>query len=372
MEGERPVILLARALEVGGAERQLVVLAQELHAVGVPVVVVVCYGLGPLGEELRQGGVPIVSIGKRHRWDLVGFLWRYVRTIRRLRPAVLYSYLVVPNLLALLGAPFIRGARIVLGLRAGTIGDGDDNWVTILAFRLVARFSFVADASISNSRAGAEFHVAQGFPASRMHVVPNGIDTGHFRPDAEGARRFRQELGVADDIPLIGMVKRMVPLKDHSTFIAACALLASRLPTARFLAIGGGEPALAARLRAEAEALGLAERLQWLGPRQDMPAIFSALTVHVSTSQSEGFPNVLGEAMACGCPCVATRAGDSTMIVGALGILVEDRAPAEVAEGVLELMRRDKPEAREACRRSIVERFSRTRLRDRTREVLGV
>lgn len=372
MPTDRPVVLLARTLRIGGAERQLAALARGLHDAGVAVVVVVLYELGPLGAELRAAGVRVIALDKRSRWDVFGFLWRYRSVMQELKPNVVYSFHLVPNALALLGRPFVPTSRVVIGLRSSSVGGRSGDALTWVLFRLVAFFSPRADAIISNSGAGASFHANFGYPRDRMTVIPNGIDTDIFAPDVIGAARVRGELGLVPDARLVGNVGRLTALKDHRTFLHACRILAAEAPSLRFAIVGDGDRSLVSALRDEAEALGISDKLLWLGMRRDMAAIYSALDVNVSTSLTEGLPNVIVEAMSCGCPCVVTPAGDSAVVVGSLGVVVPFRDASAVAEGVQRLLGGDHVALRAANREAVKRNFGSETFLRRTREVLNV
>lgn len=185
------VVLLIRSLDVGGAERQLVVLAQGLKGRGTDVRVLTFYPGGRLCGELEAAGVPVSHLRKRGRWDVVGFVWRLVRWLRRARPQVLYAFLPAANILAACVRFFLPGTRIIWGLRASNMEfDRYDGLSRVIA-RLEAKLSFLPDAIIVNSEAGRAHHLQRGYPADRMHVIENGIDTERFRFDAEGRRRLR-------------------------------------------------------------------------------------------------------------------------------------------------------------------------------------
>ena len=171
--------------------------------------------------------------------------------------------------------------------------------------------------------------------------MPNGIDTLRFRPDREAGARVRAEWGIGDDESLIGLVGRLDPMKGHACFLQAAALLCARRSGMRFVCVGDGPEHYRESLRALAGQLGLGDRLIWAGTRTDMPAVYNALDMAVSASAyGEGLPNMLGEAMACGTPCVVTRVGDSAWVVGETGVVVPPEDPAALADAWATMLRR--------------------------------
>lgn len=366
------VVILARSLDYGGAERQMIALARGLHQRGHRVVVAVLYSGGPLERDLHERGVPVEVFAKRGRWDVAGFLLRLLRFLRRERPQIVHGYLEFQNVLATAMQPF-HGGRVVWGVRASDRPLARYDWLMRVVSRVERRLSRFPGLVIANSHAGREHSVGQGFPASRVIVIANGIDTDRFRPDRAAGHRLRDELGIDRDREVVGLVGRFDPMKDHPAFLEAAARVASERPAALFLCVGTGPAAYGAALAALAERLGLGSRVIWAGARGDMPAVFNALTVAVSSSSSgEGFPNVVGEAMACGVPCVVTDVGDSARVVGDQGEVVPPGDPVALAAGIgrmLERLERDAVDAT-AVRGRIVEHFSVSRLVEQTEAAL--
>jgi glycosyltransferase involved in cell wall biosynthesis len=178
----------------------------------------------------------------------------------------------------------------------------------------------------------------RGFAAGKLTVIPNGFDTGAFRPDPVARIEVRREIGVGPGAPLIGLVARYGPVKDHPNFLRAAARLLGRFPEAHFLLCGDGVDRENAALAAAIDSLGLRDRCHLLGPRRDVARIQASLDLATSSSISEAFPLALGEAMACGVPCVATDVGDSAAIVGETGRIVPPRASRALAEAWAELL----------------------------------
>lgn len=334
------IVFLVRNLNYGGAERQLVALARGLHARGHGVAVVVFYSGGPLEPELRAAGIPVISSAKRDRWDVPDFLWRLGRTLRAERPDAVHGYLSASNTLSLLLKP-LHGGRSVWGVRASDIDPDRYDWVARLDGFVEARLARFAGLVIANSHAGRDHALQAGFPAAKTIVIPNGVDTQRFRPDPASRAKVRAELGVTPDQRLVGRVGRIDPQKDYPTFLRAMATVAAARPEARFVVVGAGPEEQLAALRSLASELGLTERLTWAGARGDMPAVYGALDLAVSSSAyGEGTPNVVAEAMACGVPCVVTDVGDSAAVAGGLGEVVPRVDPAALAAATLRMLDR--------------------------------
>lgn len=367
-------LFIIRSLGQGGAERQLTELTSGLAARGHAVAIATLYDGGALWSELAGArGVELLSLGKQSRWDGFRPFARLVRFARRFAPEVVHGYMPPANELALVVGR-LTGAKVVWGLRASNMDLEVYDRTSRLLFGLGARLSRYADLSISNSHAGLAHHAAHGYRSGRTVVVPNGIDVERFQPDRALGAPLRVEWGVPEDVPLVGIVARIDPMKDHRTFLRAAARVVAERPTTHFVSVGGASAADRAALDSEAKTLGLGARMVWAGPRRDMPAVYNALDLLVSSSAfGEGFSNSLGEAMACGIPCVATLVGDSAEVLGEVGGLAPARDDEALARAILEVLALD-GDARVAmagaARARIVARFSREVLIARTEQIL--
>lgn len=366
---EGPVVLLIRSLDIGGAERQVVQLATGLHRRGVPVQVLSFYDGGAMAAELDRAGVPRQSLGKRGRWDVFGFLYRLAVALRRARPAVAYGFLPTANTLLALLKPLLPGTLVIWGIRASAADRAQHDRAARFSYRLERAVSRLADLIIANSEAGRRQVLTLGYPRGRVVAVPNGIDTRRFRRDENGRRRVRAEWGIGDDEPLVGLVARLHPIKDHAGFLQAASLVAAEVPGARFVCVGDGPEPLWQSLRRRAAELGIEPEIVWSGRREDMPDVLSAIDVACSSSLSEGFSNALAEALSCSVPCVGTDVGDTAALIGAAGRTVPARDPAALARAIVELLRLPPParaELQALARAQVVEHFGEDALVQRT------
>ncbi|MDI1314191.1 glycosyltransferase [Prosthecobacter sp.] len=296
------IAFIIRDLGRGGAQRQLVLLACGLVREGHAVSVLHFYD-GAFRAELEAGGVQTICIHKKSRWDLAGFFFRLIKAARSARPEVLHGYLAESNLMALLLKPLCGFPRIVWGVRDSQSDAHLWGMLSKASFRLNCLLARFANLIICNSQAGCDYYAARGYPLKKMHVIPNGIDTECFTPQPHTPAKALT----------FGLVGRMNPMKDHATFLAAAALD----PHAKFIIVGSGDAAYEQKMRALAASLGIAHRITWLPAQNDMPAVYAKFDCLVNSSAfGEGFSNVIGEAMACGVPCIASNVGDSAWIIG--------------------------------------------------------
>jgi len=239
----------------------------------------------------------------------------------------------VSNSLAVMMRYFIASVRIVWGVRASNMDLDQYDWLSRWSYKLECSLSRFADTIVANSNAGKEYAVAHGFPKDKMVVIPNGIDTERFYPDKSQGVALRQAWGVAENERLIGVVGRIDPMKGIPIFLDAAVHIKQQHSQVRLVWVGSGEAKYEKEMHQLATQLGLDDVLIWAGRHTDMLAIYNALDIASSSSYGEGFPNVIGEAMACGVPCVVTDVGDSALLVGDAGVVVPAKDSRTLAEG---------------------------------------
>lgn len=321
-------------LDIGGAERMLVKLLEAVHPAIDNLVVTLCEP-GPLAAEIERLGIPVVSLGLARGEVRLAALLRAVRTLRGFRPHVLQSWMYHADLLATL--VFVMSGRPALAwnLRCADMELERYSPITRCVRGVLARLSRVPRVVVCNSRASRDAHAAYGYRPRRWELIPNGFDTAVFRPSPTAARRLREEFGLEAANRVVGMVARRDPAKDHETLLAAAARVCGVHPEVRFLLVGSGVPALAPRV----QALGLAGRVLLEEARSDVAGLTAGLDLCVlSSAFGESFPNALGEAMACGVPCVSTDVGDVADLLADCGLVVPRRDPAALAGALCEAL----------------------------------
>lgn len=332
------LLFLIRQLNDGGAQRQLLELASRLQSRGEQVSILTFYEGGTFWDQALERGLVVRSLGKGGRWALMGFYINLVRQLRAESPDAVLAYLGAANIFATLAKPFIGSTRVIWGVRAAAKDLVHGKWISEVIYRAESLLSRFADRIVVNSEAGRKFVLELGFAPDRVEVIFNGIDTDRFSHDAEQRRVFRTQWHLPESIPVLGMVGRLDPVKGHRKLLIVAKTLRKRGRKFRILIIGDGPDGFRKELQREVSEAGLQDWTVMLPSQRDLVPLYSGIDVLLSASDSEGFSNVIAEAMACGVPCVATNVGESANIVGDTGRIVgvEDiQAMTEACDALL-------------------------------------
>lgn len=330
MTSRRRIVHLIDGLEIGGAEMTLYRLVTRMDPQRLDNRVVSMLAGGHVQNLLLQAGIPVTTLDMHRGRPTPAGLRRWLVFLRQTRPHVVQTWMYNANLLGALTVWPARETRLLWNIRSSSYLPDGAGWLTRWTRQGCRLCSAIPDVVVVNSRSGMQDHSACGYQSRRWEVVPNGFDTDAFRPSAVHRTAVRAELGLLPETPLIGIVGRLHPVKDHATFIRAACRLSAIRPEVHYLLVGSGvtpdNPLLASLLR-EAPAT-----LHLLGERQDIPRLLAALDICALTSLGEGFPNVIGEAMSCGTPCVVTdTSGDAPSLVDTTGLVVPARQPEALA-----------------------------------------
>lgn len=329
---------------------------------------------GKYGPLLVAAGIPVTCLNMPRGRVTAAGLWRLWRSIRQARPDVMQCWMYHADLLGGVAARLAGVRNICWGIHHTTLDPGHSARSTILVAKACARLSrLVPRRIICCAEKSRTIHATLGYDASRMTVVPNGYDLSVFQPDPRAGAALRADLGLGPQAPVLGFVARFDPFKDHGTLLAALVLLREQGLRPTCLLVGTGMTADNAALAEMLATAGLGDQIRLLGRRSDIPAVMSALDLHVMSSNSEAFPNVLAEAMACGTPCISTDVGDAAAILGATGRIVPPRDPAALAAAIADMLalcdRPDWQERRRMARQHVAEHFSLERMVENYRRV---
>lgn len=345
----------------GGAEMMLLRLLSSPSWAGTQHRVVSLMDPGPMKKNFKHFGIPCTGLGMTRGRISASGSWRLRDLFASARPDIVQGWMYHANLIAGLAARFTRIQRVFWGVHHANLCPSLNKRSTLLIAKACAPLSkLIPNKTIFCSHAAARVHWGCGYSEKRSVVIPNGFETEQFCPSTQARTELRRELGVEDGAILIGLVARFDILKDHATFCRAAALL-SRHTSVHFVLAGSDISSSNSELVSWLRAAGVERRTHLLGVRTDMPQLYAALDVVTLSSCGEAFPNVIGEAMSSGVPCVVTDVGDCAFIVGETGIVVPPKDPVRLAEGWLRLINegRGQRQARGAlARQRILDRFS--------------
>ena len=354
---------LITGLNTGGAERMLIKLLAATDRERFQPTVISLMDRGTLGDQIEALNIPLVCIGLPQGRPTVAGGLRLLRQLRHIRPHLLQGWMYHGNLAATVGARLaLWQTPVIWNIRQSLYALEHERPLTRAIIRLSAALSADPQHIVYNASISAEQHERAGFSDRHRVLIANGFNVDHYRPDRIRGAELRRQLGVGTDTLLIGMAARYHPMKDHAGLLQAAAQVIQHHPSVHFALAGTGVDDNNRPLTALIEQLGLAQQISLLGERSDMPAFFQALDLAVmSSAWGEGFPNVLGEAMACGVPCITTAVGDAPMIVGDTGLVVPAREPGSLADAIDRLIRLgdDRRHALgDAARARVIEQFA--------------
>ncbi len=341
------IVFFIGALTTGGAERQIALLADGLAQRGHNVIVATLYPGGQNWNWLQDRGFAKVESLYKKKYSsklvtacqLIWSAFRLRSLLNREKVTVVYSALNLPNLIAWLAVSSMRSVNLIWGSRSSSTTK---NWKDALSFHVCSYISFSVPLLIANSRAGLYFFETNGYRAKKHIIISNGIDTSRFKYDSEGRSSLRDEWNISQQEKLIGLVGRLDPMKDHKNFLHAAEIISKNRSDIRFVCVGDGKEKYRTELHLLSDELGLSNSVIWAGDRYDICNIYSALDIATSSSAyGEGFPNCVGEAMACSVSCVVTNVGDSAQIVEDNAIVIEPKNPGQLAGAWLQLVMLD-------------------------------
>ncbi|WP_421782434.1 glycosyltransferase [Kiloniella litopenaei] len=305
------------SLDSGGAERMLtrVVLNSVAELGDKKQIVISLRDFGVYGEELSRNGVEVFSLNL-HRGNRLSALCKLYKIFKKYTPVIVMTWLYHADLIGTIFSIIFGVKHLFWNVRCSNINFSKYSKLTWLTVRVLSYFSSIPTAIIVNSKVGKREHAKLGYKPKEWIYIPNGFDVDEFSPDATLRQQVREDLGVEESV-VVGIIARTDPQKDYNTFLKASALLVKKDKSIKFLLVGKGTDEL--RIPDE-----LKENVMCLGARRDVASLLQAMDVFVlSSAYGEGFPNVLGEAMAVGVPCITTDVGDAAELVQGIGEIVE-------------------------------------------------
>jgi len=337
------IIHIITDLDTGGAEMMLYKLLSSTRSENINFMVISLMDTGKVAQKIENIGVRVETLGMtKGSLPKIKVIKKLVKLVRVFGPDIVQGWMYHGNIAATIAVflccPFRKKVKLFWNIRQTLYNLDSEKRQTRWLIMLGRWLSFLPHSIIYNSNLSLEQHVAIGYSVKNNRMIPNGFDLEKLRPDQDRYQEFRKELGTSERAILIGHVSRLHPMKDHTTLLKAIDSVtketsdSKEIQSVLFLLVGYGV----------SRDLSTNPSIHFLGERSDIPRIMSALDVLVSSSAwGEGFPNVIGEAMASETPCVVTDVGDSAYIVGKYGKVCPAGDDHCIAKNLLQFIKND-------------------------------
>ncbi len=367
------IVHVITTLGSGGAQRMLCRLVKQSRSSAIQHSVITLLQGGVNIAPMREEGVEVVELNLRFG-NLIETTLQLARAVRKQKPSLVHGWMYHGNLAATLGGRLYKAkCPLIWGVRHSACNLENEKPSTRKIIRLGKQLSGLSDVIVYCSRESAEDHARLGYPESKAVVIPNGFEVDVYKPSSNGRGALASRLGIEPETPVLCLAARYSPMKDHRGMIEAMARLKQRGQKAHLIMLGRGVDAKNAELSAALEQNGVRDCVHLLGEQTDMTPIYAATdVVVVSSAWGEAFPNVLGEGMASGIPCVSTDVGDSRWIIGDTGKVVPPRDPEALANAIGDLVAMGRQERRELgarARQRILQNFTIERIAQQYEEL---
>ena len=342
-------------LDIGGAELMLKRLIDSHHAnADFQHRVISLTSLGIVGKQLLAKGVEVQVMNMHSLLYFPATLFRLSWILRSQRPDLVQTWMYHADLLGGLAARLAGIKHVIWGIRTTDVTAGGSRNTSIVRWLCARLSSWIPHTIVCAAEASRRVHVDLGYCESRMTVVPNGFELQHLKATIEQVERLRSKCSFSTDTVVIGTIGRFSPVKDQHNFVFAAGLLAREHHKVRFLMIGRDCVTTNAELMGWITSTGYAERFVLLGERSDVPVCLATMDIFCLPSRTEGFPNVVGEAMGMRKACVVTDVGDAAYLLGTCGVIVPKDDSAALAVGLNKLVSLSDAERAELGERSRV------------------
>lgn len=329
---------ITTGLNVGGAEMFLLNLATSLKLHGYQQTIISLLGEGDLSERVQENKIDLIHLGiNRYPWTW----WRICKLpflLRKISPDIVQTWLYHADLIGGISSVFVS-SKLVWNVRQTDISIRNNKLEIVLVAKLAAALSrWLPQNIIFCSEKAQQSHVKIGYKKEKSVVIPNGCDTSAYFYNKEKRKSVRQSLKIEDKYIVLGRFGRFDPQKDYRNFILAAGELLASNENLCFLMVGENithENSDLMQMISKSREPG---RFILLGKRTDLPDLYQALDIMVSSSLGEGFPNVVAEAMASEIPCVVTDVGESASLVGTTGRVVPKKNMKLLSQGCQELI----------------------------------
>lgn len=305
------IVHIIVGLNVGGAELMLSRLVLHSYKTGqFQHIVISLTDIGVVGLDLQAKGIEVHSLGMTSARSIPKTVFRLRTLLKDIQPTVVQTWMYHADFLGGLAAKSLDIDKIIWGIRTTDVSQGKSK-LTVHLSKACAKLSYyIPDVIVCAARVSKDYHISIGYDQSKMVVIPNGFDIEALSSTEEEGLQVRKEVNLSAEDTVIGTVGRFNPVKNQKLFIDVAALLVKEFPDLKFMMVGRDNTTENKELMSWIEQNNIIDSFRLLGQRDDVPKCLKAMDIFCLHSKTEGFPNVVGEAILSGTVCVATNVGD--------------------------------------------------------------
>lgn len=328
------LVFVITALGTGGAEMMLYKFLTRINRDRYSPIVISLISGGIFVERIRDLDIPVETLGMKPGGYNPLILFKLRQMLLEIQPDLIQGWMYHANLAAQL-ANFLSNSKVPVfwSIHHSVDSLKAEKLSLAATIKLTALLSSKVKKVIFSAEKGQKQHTHLGYEPNNATVIGDNFDLGKYKPVSNPQFNLRSLLNLPEDSILIGSVARYHPMKDHANLIDGAAILIANYPNVHFVLVGPNVDEQNPVLSAQIAQLGIAQQVHLLGERQDIPDLMTSFDIFTTSSAyGESFPNVLGEAMSCQIPCVATDIGDSQTVIGDTGVVVPPKDPQALAD----------------------------------------
>lgn len=319
-------------LGIGGAELMLKRLVEGLNGKdGMHHSVISLTDLGPVGQQLLDNGIHVKSLGMKNILSIPTTFIKLRRELKNKKPDIVQTWMYHADFLGGLAAKSLGIHNVIWNVRNTHLNsNGKFNMVfrkicAYLSYKVPKEIIYVSQSAYNE-------HLKQKYRSNIGKIIGNGFDTAKYSFSRRNREKYRSDFKLEDSDIAVFSIGRYVPAKDHSTFVAAICLAARTNPKIKGVLVGRD-------IQLDLFDLSDSEKKYFImtGQRADIAELLSAADIFCLHSITEGFPNVLGEAMSVGIPCITTDAGDAALILKEKKYVVDVGDFSAISRKIIEL-----------------------------------